>query len=281
MLLTLLQQNLEPIRARVSWLQFVALPTATLSATEGADVLTSAASAESRANISWLQFVPGTAAAVDGANAPDTLVSMASIAPPVARVSWVHFTAVPDGVYSVGSLSPDGLTASASAAITVKISWLLLEISPSLVATAAGNDSDSLFASATVRSSADPHVAGSWSPAAQSRWVVLDSPNPPPKVATASIIESGDVLTASATATPPELTASLIATESSGSLSASVVPYVVPDDVLPMTVGGPDEDSDFERAILERISHRAKLQVRRNNAAAMAVVAMLCTGEIE
>lgn len=203
MLLTLLQQNLEPIRARVSWLQFVALPTATLSATDGSDVLTSAASAESRAKISWLQFVPGTAVAVDGANAPDTLVSMASIEAPVARVSWVHFTAVPDGVYSAGSLSPDVLTASASAAITVKISWLLLEISPSLSASVAGNDSDSLFASATVRSSADPHVAGSWSPASLSRWMVLDTPNPPPTVVSAAIAESGDVLTASAVATPP------------------------------------------------------------------------------
>lgn len=187
--------------AQVSWLQ-VATPVlvAGSSVTDGQDALSASAVATPpvTAQVSWLQVAANQlTASLTDTDAADALVS-ASTAIAVVRavVSWLQGQA-PAGptAYLSVTEAQDTLSSSAAATpvITAIVSWLQVAVSSGPIASLAATEaSDSLLALVSI---SDPQVAGAWTPALRTRWLVLDY-----STSKLTATEGSDVLSAMAQA---------------------------------------------------------------------------------
>lgn len=272
--------------ARISWLQVKPDAKASLVATEAQDVLTATASvvASTFARVSWLQVKPVAKARVSWLQVR---------ANTFARVSWLQVRSSVLAASLTATEAPDVLTAAATsgAAVFARVSWL--QVRGSRVVTLNVTEAPDVLTANAVP--VDRQVAGAWTPALKSRWMVLDASSVlPPATAILDVAEAPDTLSSTAVLTPrtaqltateaPDSlvaaaiirvrTAQLTATEAPDQLTASVVAQKSADSPF---IGGPDEEpSEFERAMMERIKYREDKRVAMNNAVAMSVVALLC-----
>lgn len=189
--------------AQVSWLE--ASPggqVATASIAEAADTLQASATASAAAQVSWLEAAPGLAALTATStttSAGDTLQAAATAAATaVANVSWLEvgpgFSALT--ATATTTAANDSLQASAlTTVITAYVSWLQAA-APSAISLATVDQGDTLAAASTT---ADPQVAGTWTPALLTRWWILNSAAAPAvRQASVTLTAAGDSLAASA-----------------------------------------------------------------------------------